>query len=136
MRQILVRVLSLGIVLALAALLLALPGGAVAQGQGTRAGGRTNVYCTGAIYKIQVGHEAEAEGYLHRIAEEARKEPGNVMFLIHRSAEDPRQFLVYEQYRSKADLETHRATEAFQRYVMNGLRKIAESRTGGEFTPL
>jgi quinol monooxygenase YgiN len=130
-----VRALGLGIVLALAALLLALPGGAVAQG-GTPAGGGSNVYCIGVIYKVQAGHEGEAEGYLRRLQEETRKEPGNLMYLVHRSPDDPRQFFLYEQYRSKADLATHRASEYFQRYAKNGIQKIAESRTGGEFTPL
>jgi quinol monooxygenase YgiN len=129
-----------GLVLLLAAFGLTMmttsPGGAVAQGADAKAGGGTNVVCVGVIYKVKVGHEAEAEGYLRRLQEETRKEPGTVLYIVHRSTEDPRQFLIYEQYRSQADLEAHRATEHFQRYAKNGIQTIAESRTGGSFTPM
>jgi quinol monooxygenase YgiN len=112
------------------------PGGAAAQGAEAKAGGGTNVFCIGVIYKVKAGHEAEAEGYLRRVQEETRKEPGTVLYIVHRSTEDPRQFLIYEQYRSQADFEAHRATEHFQRYIKNGIQTIAESRTGGSFTPM
>src|SRR5215475_13691931 len=87
--------------------------------------------CLNVVYTIQAGHEDEAVDDLQKLAAETRKEPGNVMFLIHRSLEEPRKFLIYEQYRSQADMETHLAKEYFQRYSINGLRKIAESRIAG-----
>jgi quinol monooxygenase YgiN len=118
------------------AMMTAPPSGAAAEGAGAKAGGGTSVVCVGVIYKVKAGHEAEAEGYLRRLQEETRKEPGTVLYIVHRSTEDPRQFLIYEQYRSQADFDSHLATEHFQRYGKNGIRTIAESRTGGSFTPL
>ena len=130
-----------GLVLLLAAVALAVAttstNGAVAQpAADAKAGGGKNVVCVGVIYKVKAGHEAEAEGYLRRLQEETRKEPGTILYIVHRSTEDPRQFLIYEQYRSQADFDSHLATEHFQRYGKNGIRTIAESRTGGSFTPL
>jgi len=92
--------------------------------------------CVGVFYTIQAGHEAEAVEDLRQLQAATRKEPGNMMYLIHRSTENPRQFLIYEQYSSQADLDAHRAKDYFQRYSLNGLQKIAESRTAGSFSPL
>src|SRR5947209_19529671 len=91
--------------------------------------------CVAAIYVVQPGREEEAAEDLRRLAAVTRKEPGNLLFAIHRSLEDPRQFMVYEQYRSQADLDAHRKTPYYRRYAVEGLQKIAESRTGGTFTP-
>jgi len=92
--------------------------------------------CVGVFYTIQVGHEGEAAEDLRQLQAATRKEPGNVMYLIHQATDNPRQFLIYEQYRSQADLDAHRAKDYFQRYSVNGLQKIAESRVAGSFTPL
>ena len=140
------RIRSLAIVLAAAAFLaslaalaavaaVAVPGRAAAGGPTAPSGGGSSLYCVGVLYKVQAGHEAEAEGYLRDLQEKTRKEPGNVMFIVHRSTDDPRQFLIYEQYRSKAAFDTHCAQDYFKRDSPEGIRKIAE-RTGGTFTPL
>lgn len=105
--------------------------------QGTaKSVGQEGAVCLNVVYTIQAGHENEAVDDLQKLAAETRKEPGNAMFLIHRSLEDPRKFLIYEQYRSQADMETHLAKDYFQRYSVNGLRKIAESRVAGTYRPL
>jgi quinol monooxygenase YgiN len=105
--------------------------------QGTaKSVGKEGVVCLNVVYTIQAGHEDEAVDDLQKLAAETRKEPGNVMYLIHRSVDDPRKFLIYEQYRSQADMDTHLAKDYFQRYSVNGLRKIAESRVAGTYRPL
>jgi quinol monooxygenase YgiN len=91
--------------------------------------------CVAVIYVVQPGREDEAAEDLRRLAAVTRKEPGNLLYAVHRSLDDPRQFMVYEQYRSQADLDAHRKTPYFRRYSVEGLQKIAESRTGGTFTP-
>ncbi len=91
--------------------------------------------CVAVLYTVQAGREEEAADDLHHLAALTRQEPGNLLYVVHRSLADSRQFLIYEQYRSPADLEAHRATPYFQRYSVEGLQKIAESRTGGTFTP-
>jgi quinol monooxygenase YgiN len=106
-----------------------------AQGTAKSVGGEGAV-CLNVMYTIRAGHEEEAVDDLRNLAAETQKEPGNLMYLIHRSVEDPRKFLIYEQYRSQAALETHLAKDYFQRYSVNGLRKIAESRVAGTYRPL
>jgi (4S)-4-hydroxy-5-phosphonooxypentane-2,3-dione isomerase len=106
-----------------------------AQGAAKSAGPEGAV-CLAVMYTIQAGHENEAVDDLRKLAAETRKEPGNVLYLIHRSVEDPRKFLIYEEYRSQAAMETHQSKEYFQRYSVNGLRKIAESRVAGTYRPL
>jgi len=91
--------------------------------------------CVAVIYVVQPGREDEAAEDLRRLAAVTRKEPGNLLYAVHRSLDDPRQFMIYEQYRSQADLDAHRKTPYYQRYAVEGLQKIAESRTGGTFTP-
>ena len=103
-----------------------------AQGTAKSVGGE-GVVCLDVMYTIRPGHEEEAVDDLRKLAAETRKEPGNVLYLIHRSVEDPRKFLIYEQYRSQAALETHLSKDYFQRYSVNGLRKIAESRIAGTY---
>ena len=106
-----------------------------AQGTAKNVGQEGEV-CLNVVYTVQAGHENEAVDDLQKLAAETRKEPGNAMFLIHRSLEDPRKFMIYERYRSQADMETHLAKDYFQRYSVNGLRKIAESRVAGTYRPL
>jgi (4S)-4-hydroxy-5-phosphonooxypentane-2,3-dione isomerase len=91
--------------------------------------------CVAVIYVVQPGREEEATEDLRRLAAVTRKEPGNLLYAVHRSLDDPRQFMIYEQYRSPADLDAHRKAPYYQRYAVEGLQKIAESRTGGTFTP-
>ena len=122
-------VLTVVAVLVLVSVRSAAPGTAKGVGQ-------EGVVCVDVMYTIRAGHEDEAVDDLQKLAAETRKEPGNLMYLIHRSLEDPRKFLIYEQYRSQADMETHLAKDYFQRYSVNGLRKIAESRVAGTYRPL
>lgn len=105
--------------------------------QGTaKSAGQEGAVCLNVVYTIRAGHEAEAVDDLRKLAAETRKEPGNALYLIHRSVDDPRKFMIYEQYRSQAAMETHLAKDYFQRYSVNGLRKIAESRVAGTYRPL
>ncbi|MFL6231628.1 MAG: putative quinol monooxygenase [Thermoanaerobaculia bacterium] len=128
------KILILCVVAVVAVLVLV---SARSSAQGTAKGVEPEgVVCLGVMYTIQAGHEDEAADDLRKLAAETRKEPGSVLYLIHRSIEDPRKFLIYEQYRSQADLETHLAKEYFQRYSVNGLRKIAESRVAGTYRPM
>jgi len=101
-----------------------------------KSAGQEGAVCLDVMYTIRAGHEDEAVDDLRKLAAETRKEPGNALYLIHRSVDDPRKFLIYEQYRSQSALETHLSKDYFQRYSVNGLRKIAESRIAGTYRPL
>jgi quinol monooxygenase YgiN len=45
-----------------------------------------------------------------------------------RSQDDPRKFLLYEQYRSREDYEAHKATPYFQEKILNTVVPMLESR--------
>ena len=47
----------------------------------------------------------------------SRAEPGNLLYLPHRSPEDPRLFYLYEQYVDEAGYEAHMDSEHFTRLV-------------------
>jgi len=72
------------------------------------------------------GHEAEVSAIFAKLTEASRKEPGCVMYLVHRHKTDPRRFLVYEQYRDDAALEAHRSSAHFLQYAKKELPKLGD----------
>ncbi|MBV8199181.1 MAG: antibiotic biosynthesis monooxygenase [Acidobacteria bacterium] len=87
------------------------------------------MHCLGVTIRVRGGCEAAAADHLRALAFETRKEPGNVLYLVHRAASDPRQFFIYEQYRTPADHAAHRATAHYRRHAAEGLLPLAEDRT-------
>jgi quinol monooxygenase YgiN len=74
------------------------------------------------------GEEERAAGIIRELVEATRSEPGNVHYVAHRSVDDPRVFLLYEQYRDKAAFEEHGQTEHFQRLGPGALFGLMEER--------
>lgn len=92
--------------------------------------------CVAVTYIIQPGHEAEAIDLFHKMNEHTHTEPGNIMYVVHRSANEPRRFFLYEQYKDQDALDAHRSADYFKQYVTNGLLKIIESRVAEIYEPL
>jgi (4S)-4-hydroxy-5-phosphonooxypentane-2,3-dione isomerase len=88
------------------------------------------------IWKAKVGQEAEAERVLRALTLEARKEPGCLMFQVHRSKERRGEFFIYEQYKDEAALEFHRKTPHFLQYARTELPKVAERVSGELYEPV
>jgi len=80
--------------------------------------------------------EAEVASLFSKLAEEARKEPGCIMFVAHRHKTEPRRFFIYEQYRDEAALEAHRATAHFREYARKALPAIGDRLEGNLYDPL
>ncbi len=74
------------------------------------------------------GEQERAAELIGRLAVASRQEPGNVHYLPHRDPEDPRVFLLYEQYRDKAAFEEHGASEHFKTLGVGGLFGLMEDR--------
>jgi quinol monooxygenase YgiN len=74
------------------------------------------------------GEEARAEELIRELSEASRQEPGNVHYIGHRDPEDPRVFVMYEQYRDKAAFEEHGQAEHFQRLGPGELFGLMENR--------
>jgi quinol monooxygenase YgiN len=61
------------------------------------------------------GEEEAVAAAIDQLIEPSRAEPGNLMYLAHRDPEDPRVFLLYEQYADEASYRAHSETEHFAR---------------------
>lgn len=45
------------------------------------------------------------------------KEPGCLLYVVHRSTENPAYFMLYEQYTDEAAFEAHKQTELFRQHI-------------------
>ncbi len=78
------------------------------------------------VWMAKVGRESEAAALFSKLNEESSKEPGCLMYLLHRHKTDPRRFFIYEQYKDEAALEAHRASPHFMQYAKKELPRVAE----------
>ena len=74
------------------------------------------------------GEQDRAAELIPQLVEASRAEPGNVHYIAHRDPEDPRVFLMYEQYRDKAAFEEHGQTDHFKSIALERLFPLMESR--------
>ena len=75
----------------------------------------------------QEGMEEEAAATMRELAEATRQEPGCELYIPTQDPENPRAFLLYEQYVDKAALDAHGASEHFQRLAVGKLFGLMES---------
>ena len=74
----------------------------------------------------QEGNEAEAAATVRELAEATRKEPGCELYIPVQDPDDPRSFLIYEQYIDSAALDAHGASEHFERLATGKLFELME----------
>lgn len=82
------------------------------------------------------GKEEEVARLFGKLQEESRKEPGCLLYQAQRHQEEPARFLIYEQYKDNAALETHRATRHFLEIARGELPKIADRIDANLYTPV
>lgn len=87
-------------------------------------------------WMAKVGHEAEMEAIFAKLTEESRKEPGCVMYQVHRHRTESRRFFIYEQYKDDAALEAHRTAPHFLQLAKKDLPKVGERVEGNLFEAL
>ncbi len=87
-------------------------------------------------WKAHQGKEDEVVRVFSVLQAESRKEPGCVMYVVHRGREDRARFFVYEQYKDEAALEAHRATPHFQRYARGELLNLGERVDANLYEPI
>jgi (4S)-4-hydroxy-5-phosphonooxypentane-2,3-dione isomerase len=92
--------------------------------------------CLAVRLLVRPGHEQQVADLFQPLTEASRKEPGCVLYVAHQHRDDPRKFLVYEQYKDDAALEAHRNSEHFRRYAADGLYQFVESREADLYRPL
>jgi (4S)-4-hydroxy-5-phosphonooxypentane-2,3-dione isomerase len=87
-------------------------------------------------WMAKAGREADVTALFSKLTEESRKEPGCLMYQVHRHKTEPRRFFIYEQYKDDAALENHRAASHFLQFARKDLPKIADRTEGHLFEPL
>ena len=85
---------------------------------------------------VKPGSEQQCREYLRQLQEHTRREPGCLLYIGHQSTEDPRRFLIYEQYKDAAALEAHRQAPYFKQYVHGGLDSLVEHRSREFYAPV
>ena len=58
---------------------------------------------------VKAGGEEEFERMMRAAVPKVREEPGNHAYVFHRSTDNPRIFMFYEEYTDQAALDAHRA---------------------------
>jgi (4S)-4-hydroxy-5-phosphonooxypentane-2,3-dione isomerase len=83
-----------------------------------------------ANYYTQEGKDDEVANILKKMVAycNSDQEPGCLLYVVNRSIDDPRKFLLYEQYEDEAAVEAHRATDMFQKYVLGTVVPMLEHR--------
>ena len=58
---------------------------------------------------VKAGQEQDVERIMRIAVPKVREEPGNHAYIFYRSTQDPRVFMLYEEYDDEAALEAHHA---------------------------
>jgi (4S)-4-hydroxy-5-phosphonooxypentane-2,3-dione isomerase len=87
-------------------------------------------------WMAKIGRESEVTTIFEKLTAESRKEPGCLMYQVHKHKTDPRRFFIYEQYQDDAALEAHRTAAHFLQMAKKDLPKIADRTEGHLFEPL
>lgn len=83
---------------------------------------------------VKAGAEEQCKECIRNLQVHSRQEPGCLMYVGHQSTENPRKFLLYEQYQDQAALDAHRNAPYFKQYVHGGLDPIMEQRSRELYT--
>ena len=86
------------------------------------------MYVVAARYYTKEGKDDEVAEILRTMIPISSAEPGCVLYTVNRSLEDPRKFLLYEQYRDEAGYHAHMATDAFKENILGRVVPMLESR--------
>ncbi len=85
---------------------------------------------------IAPGSEEAAQQHFSACMRATREEPGNIRYEVFRSNDQPRKFILFEQYEDEATFMRHRETPHFVTHIKNGILKMMESRLADKCTPL
>ena len=87
-----------------------------------------------ARWRPRDGQIERIEAILRELTREVRREPGNLQFVVHRSNDDPNEFLLYEQYKSEQAFLEHQQTPHFKTLVLERAVPLLERRERHGFT--
>jgi (4S)-4-hydroxy-5-phosphonooxypentane-2,3-dione isomerase len=83
-----------------------------------------------ADYYAQEGKDDEIAEILKTMVAycNSDKEPGCLSYIVNRSIEDPRKFLLYEQYTDEEAVNAHRSTEMFKEHILGTVVPMLDRR--------
>ena len=87
------------------------------------------MYVVVAKWVAREGEEEAVEQILRENAAESRREPGCRTFAVSRSTDEPRTYVLYEEYDDEAAFAAHRTSEHFKRYVLDDAVNRLEGRS-------
>jgi quinol monooxygenase YgiN len=87
-------------------------------------------------YTFAAEDAEKAAAIFLELRDASRKEEGVVSFDVGRGREQPNVFALWEEYRDKAALDAHFASDHFNRLVINGIRPLAQRRDFAAVVPL
>jgi len=85
-------------------------------------------YVLTARMTAREGEEERALELIEQLAAASQQEPGNIHYIPHRSSENPRTFMIYEQYSDEAAFQEHGQTEHFKSIALEQLFPLMEER--------
>ena len=88
------------------------------------------------IWVAKPGHKDEVANVFGKLEAESRREPGCLMYIVHRHADEPARLFIYEQYKDDAALEAHRTAAHFLQFAKKDLPRIADRVEGHLFEPI
>lgn len=94
------------------------------------------MYVIVARFVAQQGKDEEVAALLREMEPLANQEPGCAQYTVQRAVEDPRLFLLYEQYDDQAAFTVHTETEDFKRIILGRVVPLLEHREREAFWTL
>ena len=91
---------------------------------------------TSIVFAFAPQDADRAEAILRELRDASVKEPGVIRFEVGRSQEKPHVFALWEVYRDQEAVNAHRSTEHFQRFVVDGVRPLAQQRNVENVIPI
>ncbi|MCC7010211.1 MAG: antibiotic biosynthesis monooxygenase [Acidobacteria bacterium] len=86
-----------------------------------------------AQWYAKEGKEREVAALASQMIPHARSEAGCRYFTVNQHAEDPRRFVLYEQFVDRAAFEAHTQTPAFKELVVGRIVPLLETRVRDVF---
>ncbi len=81
-----------------------------------------------ARYYTKEGKDDEVAAILRQMIPLSNAEPGCALYVVNRSLDDPRRFVLYEQYYDRSGYEAHMATQAFKENIVGKIIPMLETR--------
>jgi quinol monooxygenase YgiN len=85
-------------------------------------------YAVVAKWTARSGEEAAVAASLAALTQATHAEPGNLVYQPHTDPDDPRVFMIYEQYVDEAAFQAHAASEHFAIHALRDAVPRLDSR--------